>query len=60
MTTYRGLTCHYEYPPIPIREYDWIASDPNGDGEILANGSTLEELKADIDLLVQEKEGDYA
>lgn len=51
--TYRGITCHHEYPPIPIRNFDWIATDPNGEGEMLAHAATLDELKAEIDTYLE-------
>ena len=53
--TYRGLTCHHEYPTIPIRAFDWIATDPNGEGEMLAHAATLDELKAEIDAYLEDE-----
>ena len=53
--TYRGLTCHHEYPPIPRRAFDWIATDPNGEGEMLAHAATLDELKAEIDAYLEDE-----
>jgi len=48
--TYRGLTLEYWLKPIPDRRHDWLAYDKNDpDAGLLANGATLEELKADID-----------
>lgn len=53
--TYRGLTCHHEYPPIPIRAFDWTATDLNGEGEMLAHAATLDELKAEIDAYLEDE-----
>jgi hypothetical protein len=53
---HRGWKIYFEYPPIPIRDYDYLASDPNGDGEPVANGRTIEECKADIDRILEERE----
>ena len=56
---YRGWTIHYDPPPIPFRGFDYIASDPNGDGEPNAYGSSVEDCKFDLDrLLADRDEGD--
>lgn len=54
---HRGWAIRLEYPPIPIRDFDYIASDPNGDGEPVANGATVEACKADIDRILDEDTG---
>jgi hypothetical protein len=46
---YRGLEIWPDSPPIPQRQFDWQAYDPNSDGEMLAHGRTLDECKADVD-----------
>jgi hypothetical protein len=53
--TYRGLTCHYMNPFFPVIDWDWIATDPNGEGEMLAHAATLDELKAEIDALLEDE-----
>ena len=55
-TAYRGLNCNYSATPIPLRQFDWLATDPNGEGEVLAEGATIEELRADIDRYFEELE----
>lgn len=56
---HKGWTIHFEYPPIPIRDFDYVASDPNGDGGPIAHGETIEACKADIDRILYEREDDY-
>jgi hypothetical protein len=51
---YRGLDCHYSLTQIPDRRFDWIATDPNGEGEVLAYGATFAECKADIDRHIED------
>ena len=51
---YRGYDISLEYPPIPIRDFDYIASDPNGEGEMIAHGATVETCKADIDRHIED------
>jgi len=55
---YRGYTISLEYPPIPIRDFDWIATDPNGEGEMIAHGETVAECKADIDRHIEDIDDD--
>ncbi len=52
---HRGFDIHFEFPPIPIREFDYIATDPNGEGEMIAHGETVEDCKADIDRHIEDK-----
>ncbi len=52
--TYRGLTCHYRNPFLPVFDWwGWIATD--GEGEILAHAATLDELKAEIDAYLEDE-----
>jgi hypothetical protein len=51
---YRGLEIWPDSPPIPQRQFDWQAYDPNSDGEMLAHGRTLDECKADVDRYFEE------
>lgn len=51
---YRGFRIHYEYPPIPARQFDWLAVDDNADGLVVANGATIEECRADVDRYIEE------
>lgn len=53
---YRGFVLYYEYPPIPMRQFDWIAVDENSDGLVVANGKTIEECRADVDRYIEEQE----
>lgn len=46
-------TCGYSAAIADAR--DWIATDPDGEGEVLANAATLDELKADIDRHFEEQ-----
>jgi hypothetical protein len=55
MTAHRGWTIHYDPPPIPIRNCDYQATDPNGDGEPNAYGRTVEECRAEIDAILEER-----
>ncbi len=49
----RKITTSYEYPPIPIREYDWSAARKDWDeGDCIGYGRT--EQEAIDDLLDQE------
>lgn len=56
MINYKGWTIYFDPPPIPIRDFDYRASDPNGDGEPVASGRTLDECRADIDRILEERE----
>lgn len=56
---HRGWTITFEYPPIPIRDFDYIASDPNGDGCPVANGATIDACKEAIDQILLEREEDF-
>jgi hypothetical protein len=62
--TYRGWEIHFEYPPIPVRDFDWQASHKDYDGAPDANdnrlvhGSTLEAVKAEIDAWIEEHSED--
>jgi len=56
LAEHRGWHIYFEYPPIPLRQFDYQASDPNGDGEPVAYGSTIEECKAEIDRILEERE----
>jgi hypothetical protein len=51
---YRGYTISLEYPPIPIRDFDYIAWDENDDGRVIAWASTIEACKADIDRHIED------
>lgn len=53
---YRGHVISYDPPPIPIRNCDWQATDPNLDGTITGNGATLDECKAAVDAWIEENE----
>jgi hypothetical protein len=55
---YRGYTISFENPPIPIRDFDYIASDPNSDGLVVGNGATVEACKADIDRHIEDIDDD--
>lgn len=51
------ITTSFDYPPIPIRNYDWSAIDSNaydGEGSLIGHGAT--EQDAIADLLGQMKE----
>lgn len=53
---YRCFEIHFEYPPIPIREMDYLAYDPNDpEGGYVANGATVDECKAGIDRHIEDK-----
>jgi hypothetical protein len=39
-----------------MRQFDYQASDPNGDGEPNAYGRTRDECKAEIDRIIEERE----
>jgi hypothetical protein len=53
---HRGWKIYFEPPPIPMRQFDYQASDPNGDGEPNAYGRTRDECKAEIDRIIEERE----
>ena len=51
---YRGFFYGFEGPPIPIRSFDWIASDD--EGQCIAEAATKEELFNRIDAYIEEQE----
>jgi hypothetical protein len=55
--TYRGWLLSHDYPPIPIRDFDWCATHPDYDGEgdaRIVHGPTVEAVKAAIDEYLDE------
>ena len=56
---HRGWRITFEYPPIPVRQFDYVASDPNGDGAPVAYGETVDQCKAEIDRILTEGEDNY-
>lgn len=53
---HRGWKIYLDYPPIPDRRFDYQASDPDGDGEPVAYGRTVEDCIADIERILDERE----
>lgn len=64
--TYKGWSISYDYPPIPIRSFDWSASSPDydcdGDSEgfrVCSGGqvhaATYEELLEEIEAYIAEE-----
>lgn len=64
---YRGWSCHYDHPPIPIRSMDWSATSPDydvdcdEDGFFVCSGqqvhaATYDELVKEIDAAIEEME----
>lgn len=51
---YRGYFYGFDYPPIPIRWMDWVASDD--EGQCIAEAATKEELFNRIDAYIEEQE----
>ena len=53
--TQRKIKTNFEYPPIPVRAYDWSACREDYDeGDLIGTGETEE--AAINDLLVQEND----
>ena len=55
------IVTQFIYPPIPIRDFDWMATDGDYDlGDPIGYGRTEEEAIADLDELLDattDKEG---
>lgn len=69
--TYRGWSCHYDHPPIPIRSMDWSATSPDYEADCDSEGcwvadgqqvhaATYEALCAEIDAVIAEQTGEIA
>lgn len=65
--THRGWSINFDFPPIPIREFDWSATSPDydcdGDSEgfhccsgAMVHGATRDEVIREIDLWIEENE----
>ena len=55
--TYRGWQISYDYPPIPIRDFDWSATSPDYDGEgddRIVHARTREAVMREIDFWHEE------
>ena len=53
----KAIITHFEYPPIPIRDFDWSAVRDGYDaGDLIGRGKT--EADAIADLLALEDEND--
>lgn len=51
------IITHHEYPPIPIRDFDWVAVTDNYEpGHPIGYGRTEAEAIADLIALLQEAE----
>jgi hypothetical protein len=64
--TYRGWSISFDYPPIPIRDFDWSANHPDydcagdADDSRLVRAPTLEGVKAEIDAWISENTEDLS
>jgi hypothetical protein len=62
--THRGWLISWDYPPIPVRDFDWSATHPDYDGAEDANdnrhvhAATLEGVIAEIDAWIEENSED--
>ena len=58
--TYRGWSISFDFPPIPIRDFDWSATHPDYDGAEDANDNryvharTREAVEAEVDAWIDE------
>ncbi len=56
--TYRDWQISYDYPPIPIRDFDWSATHPDYDGpedDRIVHGPTREAVMREIDFWHEEQ-----
>lgn len=65
--TYRGWAVSNDYPPIPVRDFDWSATSPDYDADCDSDGffrcagqqvhaATYEQLTAEIDAAIEESD----
>lgn len=54
---YRGWPISFDYPPIPVRSFDYSATHPDFDGPEdgrYVQGASLAEIRAEIDAWIEE------
>jgi len=65
--TYRGWNISFDFPPIPVRDFDWSATHPDYDpapqyaddgpsDHRVVHAASRETLIAEIDLWIEENE----